>query len=75
MLSVFSKTLTEPKAADILQRYSNVDDLAKFGDSQAIYMDLVDYFNGGAQARVSAQALEVKLMEPTATPPRPTRND
>ena len=53
MFSMFSKTHTEPKAADILQHYSNVDAMAHFRDTQAIYMDLVDHFNGGAQARVS----------------------
>ena len=61
MYSVFSKTLVEPKAADILRNYSNLEDREKFGDSQAIYSDLCDHFDGGAQARVSAAALEKQL--------------
>ena len=61
MYSVFSKVLTEGKAADILRNYSNPTDKTKFGDAQAIYSDLCDHFDGGAQARVSAQTLEVQL--------------
>ena len=61
MFSVFSKTLVEAKAADILRNYSDVTRPSTFGDAQAIYSDLVDHFDGGAQARVSAQALESKL--------------
>ena len=60
MYSVFTKCLTEPKATDILRTYSNPSN-ADFGDAQRIYTDLVDYFEGGAQARVSALELEEKL--------------
>jgi hypothetical protein len=60
MYSVFTKCLTEGKAVDILRNYSNPKD-TNFGDAQAIYSDLCDYFEGGAQARVSAASLETQL--------------
>ena len=60
MFSVFSKALTEPKAQDILRKYTNPKS-ADFGDAQSIYADLVDYYEGGAQGRVSVTQLEVKL--------------
>ena len=52
MYSVFTKCLTEGKAVDILRNYSDPKK-ANFGDAQAIYSDLCDPYEGGAQARVS----------------------
>ena len=60
MYSVFTKVLVESKATEILREYSNMDK-PNFGDAQAIYADLCDYFEGGAQARVSAATLETQL--------------
>ena len=61
MYSVFTKVLTEGKAADILRNYSDPADKTKFGDAQSIYSELCDHFEGGAQARVSAKTLETEL--------------
>ena len=61
MYSVFSKTLVEGKAADILREYSDPRDKSKFGDAQKIYVDLCDFFEGGAMTRVSAATLESRL--------------
>ena len=60
MFSVFTKTLTEPKAQDILRKYSNPRQ-PTFGDAQSVYADLVDHFEGGAVGRVSVNSLETKL--------------
>jgi len=43
-----------------LRNYSNPKE-SNFGDAQATYSDLCDYFEGGAQARVSAASLETQL--------------
>ena len=61
MYSVFAKTLVEGKAADILCECSDPRDKMKFGDTQKIYADLCDFYEGGAMTRVSAAALESRL--------------
>ena len=60
LYSVFCKTLQEGKAADILRGYSNMKS-PNFGDAQSIYAELVDHFEAGNVARVSAETLETKL--------------
>ncbi len=60
MYSVFSKVLTESKAADILRKYSNPKD-TNFGDAQSIYADLLDHYEGGAQGRATISSIETKL--------------
>ena len=61
MFSVFSKTLTEGKATDILREYSDPKVPQKFGDAQRIYADLVDFYEGTAMTRVSAASIDTKL--------------
>ena len=60
MFSVFTKHLTEPKAQDILRKYSNPKS-SNFGDAQSIYAELVDHYEGGATGRVSVNSIETKL--------------
>ncbi len=60
MFSVFTKTLQETKAQDILQNYSKPSN-PSFGDAQSIYADLIDYYETGAQGRASISAIETKL--------------
>eukprot|EP00977_Amphora_coffeiformis_P014829 scaffold4230_cov91-Amphora_coffeaeformis.AAC.1 len=52
MYSVFTKTITEPSAVDILRNYSNPNS-PDFGDAQQIYADLCDHFEGGAIGQVT----------------------
>ena len=52
MDSVFAKMLVEGKAADILRKYSDPQDKAKFGDAQKIYTNLCNFYEGGAMTRV-----------------------
>ena len=60
MYSVFSRVLVEGKAADILRDYSDPSK-PNFGDAQAIYSDLCDHFDTGAQARLNASHWETQL--------------
>eukprot|EP00977_Amphora_coffeiformis_P022638 scaffold11140_cov114-Amphora_coffeaeformis.AAC.2 len=57
MYSVFTKTITEPSAVDILRNYSNPNS-PDFGDAQQIYADLCDHFEGGAIGQVTITELE-----------------
>ncbi len=60
MYSVFTKVVTEPSAVDILRNYSDPSD-SKFGDSQMLYADLCDHFEGGAIGQVTVSQLETQL--------------
>eukprot|EP00977_Amphora_coffeiformis_P010804 scaffold2529_cov147-Amphora_coffeaeformis.AAC.1 len=60
MYSVFTKTITEPSAVDILRNYSNPNS-PDFGDAQQIYADLCDHFEGGAIGQVTIMELETQL--------------
>eukprot|EP00977_Amphora_coffeiformis_P010304 scaffold2387_cov106-Amphora_coffeaeformis.AAC.6 len=60
MYSVFTKTITEPSAVDILRNYSNPNS-PDFGDAQQIYADLCDHFEGGAIGQVTITELETQL--------------
>eukprot|EP00977_Amphora_coffeiformis_P022972 scaffold11999_cov99-Amphora_coffeaeformis.AAC.1 len=60
MYSVFTKTITEPSAVDILQNYSNPNS-PDFGDAQQIYADLCNHFEGGAIGQVTITELETQL--------------
>eukprot|EP00977_Amphora_coffeiformis_P014946 scaffold4265_cov127-Amphora_coffeaeformis.AAC.1 len=60
MYSVFTKTITEPSAVDILRNYSNPNS-PDFGDAQQIYADLCDRFEGGTIGQVTITELETQL--------------
>jgi hypothetical protein len=60
MYSVFTKVLIEGHASDILCNYSKSGS-QNFGDAQQVYSDLLDHFEDGNMACVSAQALEQQL--------------
>jgi hypothetical protein len=60
MYSVFTKVLVEGCASDILRNYS-IPGSSDFGDAQQVYSNLLDHFEDGNMACVSAQALEQQL--------------
>ena len=61
--AIFTTTLVESSAAEVLRQYSDPKDKATYGDAQAVYARLEELMSGGVTSTINMQEIGKKIDE------------